>query len=83
MAVRDEVWIAVIERIIEDGKFRIGELDIDEGKRHTARRVLRFMESDEVQFLTRDHNRAQIWRAGPKAREDLNLSMRAQVLADE
>lgn len=81
MTLRDDVWNEVLETLIEEGKFKIGDLDFDESERHTVRRVLRNME--ELGYLRRESEQARIWRAGPRAKDTLNLTDRARVLADE
>ena len=81
MTLRDKVWNEVIEVLTKEGKFKISELNFDESQRHTVRRVLKNMERQG--FLRRETEHAKIWRAGPRAKELLDLSERARVLADE
>lgn len=79
MTTRDEVWAEVLETIIEEGQFKVGDLDIDESKRHTVTRVCKEME--ELGYLTRTSSDAKIWRAGELANIHLDLSMKAKVAA--
>lgn len=81
MTLRDEVWDAVIETLVEEGKFQIGDLNFEESERHTVRRVLRNMEDQG--YLRRDSPQAKTWRAGERAKDYLALTDRARVLADE
>lgn len=80
MTTRDAVWGAVIERIVEDGRFRVSDLPFDESKRHTVRRVLREME--DMEYLYRRDDSPQTWRAGENAKLHFDLSEEARVLAD-
>jgi len=62
----------VLDELVRTGTFKISDLDFDESKRHTVRRVLKQMES--LGWLTRESNKAAIWRLGPKAKTKLNVS---------
>jgi hypothetical protein len=69
MTVRDDIWHKVLLTLIAEGKFRIGALDIDKSQRHTARRVLLYME--EKDWVYRTTPRSQTWRLGDVGREAL------------
>lgn len=77
MTVRDQVWDKVLQLLVEEGEFKIGDLPFEEGKRHTVRRVLREME--EMGWLSRETNRSKTWRAGEIARLHLNLEEKADL----
>lgn len=64
MATRDEVWHTVLMKLVQSGKFKISELDV-EASTQTIRRVCRFMESKG--WLVRDSPSSSIWRRGPLA----------------
>lgn len=65
MTARDDVWQAVLFKIYETDEFRLADLPFDSGQSHTARRVLRDMESKG--WLTRTSEGSSIWRRGPVA----------------
>lgn len=44
MAIKDEIWDRVMQRLEQGDSFKIEELDIDDSKRKTARRTLRELE---------------------------------------
>mgnify|MGYP006270318549 CR=1 FL=1 len=69
MTVRDDIWHKVLLTLIAEGKFRIGALDIDKSQRHTARRVLLYME--EKGWVYRTTPRSQTWRLGEVGRDAL------------
>lgn len=71
MTLRDEVWHHVLLQLIKHGPFKISDLPFNEKQRHTARRVLREME--DTGWLTRESNRAAIWKPGEKAKLCLNI----------
>jgi hypothetical protein len=79
MTTRDDVWGKVLKKLVEEGEFRVGDLGIEESKRHTVTRVCKEMES--LDYLTRENSNSKIWRAGKLADEHLDLSMRAKVAA--
>lgn len=81
MTARDDVWSTIIERLVKEGKFKISELDIDEGRRQTVRRVCREME--DMGYLRRTSKQSKTWRAGELAEVQLNLSPRAEIMKDE
>lgn len=72
MTLRDHVWDAVMKQLVKTGQFRISDLPFDEGQRHTVRRVLRMME--EMDWLSRENDRAATWRMGERAELHLNVS---------
>lgn len=72
MTLRDEVWNAALKQLVKTGSFRISDLPFDESERHTARRVLREMES--LGWLSRENKRAATWRMGELAELHLNVS---------
>ncbi|WP_157722469.1 hypothetical protein [Halolamina sp.] len=72
MTLRDQVWDAVLKQIITTGQFKISDLPFDEGQRHTVRRVLRKME--QMDWLSRENDRAATWRMGEQAELHLNVS---------
>jgi len=80
MTVRDEVWDAVLRRLIEEGRFKISDLPFEEGQRHTVRRVLKEME--EMGWLKRTGDTGKTWYAGELAKETLELQSRAKLLSD-
>ena len=67
MTLRDRVWDAALRELATDGEegFKISDLDFDESKRHTVRRVLREME--DLGWLERTDDRGRIWYAGESA----------------
>lgn len=80
---RDEIWSAIIEQLVEDGRFMIRDLPIEESKAQTVRRVCREME--EMGYLYRlgdNPEQSKTWRAGPLAKELLDLEPKAEVMAD-
>lgn len=79
MTIRDDIWDTIIEELVQTGEFKISDLDIDEGRRQTVRRVCREME--DRGYLQRTSKQSKTWRAGKKANLHLNLSMRAMVNA--
>lgn len=81
MTQRDEAWSAALEKLTEDGQFKISDLDFTEGQRHTVRRALKEME--ELGWLKRVNERGRIWYAGEKAELLLNLSEDAELLESE
>lgn len=81
VTLRDAVWDEVLITLVEEGKFKISDLQFDTNQRHTVRRVLREMEG--TGWLMRESDRAKIWRAGEKARKYLSLTKRAEVMANE
>lgn len=80
MTTRDDVWSAVLDLITEKGAFRRSDLPFDESQRHTVRRTLKGME--EHGWLWRTDEMSPIWRAGPKAKERLQLTDTARAAAD-
>lgn len=80
MTTRDAVWNAVISKLVEEGRFKIGDLDIPEEKRHTVRRVLKEME--DMGYLERKKEYSHTYRAGELAKLHFDLSDKARVMAD-
>lgn len=80
MTTRDEVWNEIIETLVEEGRFKLSDLDIDESKRHTVSRVCREME--DMGYLYRREGESKTWRAGKLAKSLLNLEPKAEVMAD-
>lgn len=80
MTLRDEVWDAALEEIISEGKFLISDLPFEQSERHTVRRVLKELESKD--WVTRNNPQSKTWRAGEKAKEMLQLTETARVMAD-
>ncbi len=71
MTLRDDVWNHVLVQLRKTGQFKISDLPFNEGQRHTVRRVLREMET--LRWLTRDNNRAAIWKLGEVGKQNLNI----------
>jgi hypothetical protein len=72
MTLRDAVWNSVMKQLIKTGQFRISDLPFNESQRHTVRRTLRTME--ELEWLSRENDRAATWRMGENAELYLNVS---------
>lgn len=67
VAIKDEIWMTLIEELARGESFKIKELDdIPESQRKTARRTLRVME--ENGWVERDPPRSSIWQPGPLSR---------------
>lgn len=81
MTARDQIWSTIIEELVEEGKFKISDLPIEESRRQTVRRVCREME--DLGYLRRTSKQSKTWRAGEMAEIHLNLSPRAEVMKDE
>jgi hypothetical protein len=80
MTTRDDVWHEILLTLVAEGKFRIGALDIDKSQRHTARRVLLYME--EMGWVYRTTPRSQTWRLGDIGRENLNVESSTMQAVD-
>jgi hypothetical protein len=72
MTTRDDVWTEALDVLAEEGAFRTGELPFAEEQYYTVRRTLREME--RLDWLWRTSPYSPTWRAGPKARETLELT---------
>jgi hypothetical protein len=72
MTLRDAVWNSVMKQLVKTGHFRISDLPFNQSQRHTVRRTLRRME--ELEWLSRENNRAATWRMGENAELHLNVS---------
>lgn len=81
MTVRDQAWDAVVQQLVETGKFKIGDLDLDDSQRHTVRRAC--LEMEELGWLRRTDEDSRIWRAGELAVLHLNLSEQALEQMDQ
>lgn len=83
MTLRDRVWDAVLRELATDNKegFKISDLNFDESKRHTVRRVLREMEN--LGWLQRTGERGRIWYPGESAERFLKISEDAKLVESE
>lgn len=71
MTVRDAVWNDILIQLRKTGQFKISDLDFDQSKRHTVRRVLREME--KLGWLRREDKRAATWKLGELAEMHMNI----------
>lgn len=69
MTLRDEVWNAVLKRLVNVGEFQIGDLPFKESQAHTVRRVLR--EMTKLGWLAQESDRSATWDRGPVADKNL------------
>jgi len=81
MTARDDIWETIIEELVQEGKFKISDLNLPESRRQTVRRVCREME--QMGYLKRTSKQSKTWRAGDLAEVHLDLTPRAEVMKDE
>lgn len=80
MTVRDEIWCEILPILVADGRFTVSDLPFGEGDHETIRQVCQEMEDHG--YLERCSDTRQGWRAGPRARRNLELTEKARIVAD-
>lgn len=71
MTQRDEVWNKALQLVKSQGKFRISELEFNDGQRTTVRRTLREME--QFGWIGRKSQLDATWRLGEEGKKSLNV----------
>lgn len=70
MTTRDQAWNAILHQLLEKNEFKMSDLPFDQRQHHTVRRVLRYMEDQEI--VERESPQHKIWKLGPEGEKILN-----------
>lgn len=80
MVVQDRVWSEVLPILMANGRFTVSDLSIEEETSERIRDVCQEME--DCGYLEQCPDTNAGWRAGPRARRNLELTERAKLFAD-
>ena len=63
MTLRGNVIDEIVRQLVDNGKFRMSDLSIDDGQRKAVRDVLD--ELEDLRWVERENDRSPTWRLGP------------------